>query len=187
MGRFYFRRESGLSKSTPCIYLAGKIDKNDWRHSVIPQLRRYEDCLEPIRMDDFIYVGPFYKSCGHGCFHTDGSHGILGRQQKYRRVAQLQVRNQCFEAVKNCDIFILYINNRDAFGSLVEVGWAQALGKRVVVIYAPGISTPNDNDFWFSSITAEKTVFDVEACGISKIIYEEISDLTIGNAAGCWE
>jgi len=176
-----------MNKLTPCIYLAGKIDKNDWRHSVIPQLSRYDDCLEHIDMDDFIYVGPFYKSCDHGCFHSDGSHGILGRQQKYRRVAQLQVRNQCYRAVMNCDIFFLYINHREAFGSLVEIGWAQAFNKKIVVIYAPGIASPYSNDYWFSSITAYRTVFDVEACDVSGIIYDVIGDLSLGNTSGCWE
>ena len=176
-----------MNKSTPRIYLAGKIDKNDWRHHIIPQLRRHEYCLEPIRMYGFIYVGPFYKSCDHGCFHTDGSHGILGRQQKHRRMAQLQVRNTCYEAVKNCDIFILYINSRDAFGSLVEVGWAQALGKKIVVIYAPGIATPNDNDFWFCSVGADRVVNEVNAVDIKRIIGEVIEDYQLAAISGCWE
>lgn len=171
----------------PRIYLAGKIDKNDWRHQVVPELRRHEEYLEVINTSDFIYVGPFFKSCDHGCFHTDGSHGLLGRNQKLRRLPLLQVRNTCFEAVKNCDIFFLYINHREAFGSLVEVGWAQAFNKKVVVIYAPGIAFPYSNDFWFSSITADRTVYGVDACDVKRIIYDVIGDLSLGSTSGCWE
>ena len=176
-----------MNKSTPCIYLAGKIDKSDWRHQVVPELRRHEAYLETIDTNEFIYVGPFFKSCDHGCFHTDGSHGLLGQNQKLRRLAQIQVRNACFEAVKNCDIFFLYINHPEAFGSLVEVGWAQAFNKKVVVIYAPGIASPYSNDYWFSSITADRTVYGVEACDVRRIIYDVIGDLSLGSASGCWE
>jgi hypothetical protein len=176
-----------MNKLTPCIYLAGKIDKSDWRHQVVPELRRHEAYLETIDTNEFIYVGPFFKSCDHGCFHTDGSHGLLGQNQKLRRLAQLQVRNSCFEAVRNCDIFFLYINHPEVFGSLVEVGWAQAFNKKVVVIYAPGIASPYSNDYWFSSITADRTLYDVEACNVRRIIYDVIGDLFLGNTSGCWE
>ncbi len=176
-----------MNKSIPRIYLAGKIDKSDWRHQVVPELRRHEAYLAPIGTNEFIYVGPFFKSCDHGCFHADGSHGFLGQNQKLRRLAQLQVRNACFEAVRNCDIFFLYINHREAFGSLVEIGWAQAFNKKVVVIYAPGIASPYSNDYWFSSITADRTVYGVEACDVRRIIYDVIGDLSLGNTSGCWE
>jgi len=176
-----------MSKLAPRLYLAGKIDRNDWRHRVVPELRRHEACLDPINTNDFVYVGPFFKSCDHGCFHTEGSHGLLSQNQKLRKIAQLQVWKACHEAVKNCDIFILYINHHEAFGSLVEVGWAQALEKPIVVIYAPGIAYPYNNDFWFSSIVATKVVFDVKAGDLRRIVDDVINDLSIGSSSGCWE
>jgi hypothetical protein len=74
----------------PTVYLAGKIGRNDWRHELVPELRGTVngDCLDPepvlfdptLRIDcgDFVYVGPFFVSCDHGCFHGPASHGAVG-------------------------------------------------------------------------------------------------------------
>jgi hypothetical protein len=171
----------------PQLYLAGKIDKDDWRHRLVPGLRRHEGCIEPIETQDFVYVGPFFKSCDHGCFHADSAHGLLGQFQKLRRLPQLHVRNTCFEGVSNCDIFILYMNHREAYGSLVELGWAQALGKKTVVMFAPGIAYLYNNDFWFGAITADRVVFDVDENDVKRIIYEVVGDCNLANASGCGE
>lgn len=66
------------------VYFAGKIDKNDWRHDILPGLRDsgypLGELKSPKELDreEFIYTGPFFMSCDHGCCHGENSHGILG-------------------------------------------------------------------------------------------------------------
>lgn len=70
-----------------CIYLAGKIGKNDWRHSIVNNLRGicgefYDGLPEhwPITIDGIAknkhYTGPYFIGCDHGCFHGPNTHGI---------------------------------------------------------------------------------------------------------------
>lgn len=61
------------------IYLAGKISKNCWRHELVPGLRNASDNTEKLEyaiLDRHTYVGPWFKACGHGCFHLPRSHGL---------------------------------------------------------------------------------------------------------------
>lgn len=72
------------------IYLAGKIAPGDWRHTLIPTLRRdsgdqYNSMIngESESWPVFInairgkhnYTGPYFIGCDHGCYHGDASHG----------------------------------------------------------------------------------------------------------------
>ena len=68
----------------PVVYLAGKIAKHDWREQIV-FLRDGVDAANPERdlfnpelaidCPDFIYGGPFFVSCDHGCGHGAGMHG----------------------------------------------------------------------------------------------------------------
>lgn len=82
------------------IYLAGKINKNCWRHSIVAGLGNASSPLPafvegvsefghgtqldlpewPVLKNAIFghhdYVGPYFRSCDHGCFHGDGRHGV---------------------------------------------------------------------------------------------------------------
>jgi hypothetical protein len=134
------------------IYLAGKIDKNDWRHSIVCGLRSHNISEGYLEADSFIYTGPYFQSCDHGCFHGGTSHGTMTHFQKQRTVAQQRTFNNCLSGVKDADLIIIYINSSDAYGTLVESGWVQILNKPHVVIFSPGIKTKNKNEFWFATM-----------------------------------
>lgn len=69
------------------IYLAGKVSKRCWRHKIVRDLRSADWENAPLRSavcvngEAFDYVGPFFVSCDHGCYHGDGTHGCLGDNQ----------------------------------------------------------------------------------------------------------
>jgi hypothetical protein len=79
---------SGVSDVDPKprrkLYLAGKVSKNCWRHSIVKNLRSADWDNSPLPSavvvggEQFDYVGPFFVSCDHGCYHGDGTHGCLG-------------------------------------------------------------------------------------------------------------
>lgn len=93
--------------TTKRIYLAGKIKKNGWRHDLVPGLRDAygidqwtgywrggrdnptampESWPELQMPNGLLYVGPFFVSDDHGCFHSDGRHGLndYGCGEAYR-------------------------------------------------------------------------------------------------------
>ena len=84
------------------VYLAGKIEKNCWRHDIALQLRGVSEItdyngnyyfgtptrrtkinhfkqteLDSISKNLFI-TGPFFLACDHGCYHRDSSLHALG-------------------------------------------------------------------------------------------------------------
>jgi len=62
----------------PRVYIAGKVAKLDFRHDLVPGLRDWRRENGSLECRDFIYVGPFFNSCDHGCMHGPGSHGVVG-------------------------------------------------------------------------------------------------------------
>lgn len=104
IGRQNYYRVSDVRKvlqsRAPRIYLAGKIAQNDWRHSVVPDLRNQfgsGECVQtvsgiaptrntgdwefgpdPIKCPGFVYTGPFFVADDHGCAHGPTSHGAVG-------------------------------------------------------------------------------------------------------------
>ena len=121
------------------IYFAGKIGKNDWRHSIVPNLRNAWGgwcCneadprrIEPIRFSVasavFDYVGPYFVGCDHGCFHGPQSHGTLDSDlrsdpySKHRRMAF----ELCLSWLRRSAVVFAHVDSGDAQGTFFELGW----------------------------------------------------------------
>src|SRR5581483_9440880 len=75
------------------------------------------------------YVGPFFLSCDHGCYHGPSSHGYgYGPDAQHRLVSGL-----CLGALHRADLIFAWIDSRDCYGTLVELGYAKSMGKRIVI------------------------------------------------------
>lgn len=142
------------------IYLAGKIAKNDWRHDLVPSLRWMSNqfgmpnesgdwnphpiwpCLtgELLGHD---YVGPYFQGDDHGCGHGPSTHGNAGHGDTgciQGGPSRWMVAQNCYAAIRSCDIFFAWLGDhgeaegvRTAYGTLVEIGYARALGKTIVI------------------------------------------------------
>jgi hypothetical protein len=123
----------------PRIYIAGKIQKNDFRHAIIPGLRDHNHSKGHLDCGRFLYVGPFFESCDHGCRHGGNTHGVLGIGCEPVRpgLTQRQVKERNTRALRASDALFAYIETGDAYGSLVEIGMAQALGIPTRVLFGP--------------------------------------------------
>ena len=167
-----------MNTIAPNVYLAGKVSKNCWRNTIV-DLRcaswNEPPCSEPLSENAFWpmlevvikekhvhakldYVGPYFVSCDHGCFHGDRSHGMMpSREDVCRDVlapavsdpvdTRSIVRRLCLDALRRADIVFAWIESLDAFGTLFELGYAASLGKRIV------IAAPYDLDlreWWFA-------------------------------------
>lgn len=167
----------------PKIYLAGKIRKNCWRHGIVSSLDRaidFHTCgdeppyewpvLSKAILGTFDYTGPFFIGCDHGCFHGDGSHGYSSTYDidsdgdgHLDYVASIgdpgKVVNLCLDAVRKCDTVFAWVDAEGAYGTAVELGYAKALGKEIVVA-----SNNWPVDMWFAKEMADVVIQSESAC-----------------------
>jgi hypothetical protein len=158
----------------PTVYLAGKIDKNDWRHKLVPGLRVHvwDDGL--IVTPDFDYSGPFFKSCDHGCNHGANAHGAIDRNDAGEsEFTQSDVVVGNMTALAAADLVFVYINAVDCYGTLFETGYAKKMGARIVILFAPEI--PHD-DFWYIAFQADAVYHEVCECRLEKILRNEVKE-----------
>lgn len=145
----------------PGIYLAGKIKKNCWRHRIVDGLRDHRFYSGPLMNDTFVYQGPFFVGCDHGCSHGDSTHGAMpedgwntctGADYLGRfNFRQLEVVNRCLNGIVKSDLVFAFIDSTDCFGTLFELGFARAHGIPTFVAFAAGVASADTNDMWFAS------------------------------------
>ena len=157
-----------IQKRRPVIYFAGKISQADWRNTIVGDAGVVNgscyinpedypaEIFDPSYTVDcgaFIYGGPYFISCDHACHHGPNSHGVneygvevhvgdtdafeqygMSREEIHRAVFDVN-----FERIKRADYVFAYLNELDAFGTLIEIGHAQAWGKQLVVGFGPKI------------------------------------------------
>lgn len=153
----------------PQLYIAGKIQKNCFRHVVIPQLRNHLWEDGPIKTPEFDYVGPFFVGCDHGCFHGPTTHGALGEDGIERRDSKQVIQN-CCDGVARCDVLFAYINAHECYGTVAEIEQALMLGKHVVLAFAPGLANETENEFWFVSLRANQVYFNAKEADLPGLL-----------------
>lgn len=156
---------------TPHVYLAGKIRKHCWRHGLVSGLRDHSWSDGVLPKVGFDYIGPFFVGCDHGCFHNKNSHGAVAIRGVNACPGRdihadfdgphVEVASLCLGAVTRADLLFCYIDSKDCYGTLVEIGYAIAHNVPVVIAFAPGIASVIDNDFWFACAKARWVIYDV--------------------------
>lgn len=146
----------------PKIYFAGKIGKGDWRTS-IAGTRGIQKIGEQIECENFIYNGPWFASCDHGCFHGKDSHGLGASgisleciPEERDALGAVNIKNGtntsslacgettnpydvfriCTNAVLSSDIIFAWIDAPDCFGTLYELGIARAAHVPIVAVFS---------------------------------------------------
>jgi len=159
-GSFYRFR-----KCPPSFYAIGKIAKNGWREQFASRNDMPNDWTQyldakPLQTHfGFVYTGPFFISCDHGCAHiTPESHATTScsewefRPSRVFRQSESQIRRSGFVLVW---AGIGEDSLDSAYGSLVEVGVAHALGKPILLAHDPKAEL---RPFWFALETASAVV-----------------------------
>jgi len=161
-GSFYRFR-----KCCPSFYAVGKIAKNGWREQFsVDMPNNWEEYVEaestPTHFD-FSYTGPFFIRCDHGCSHhpwdgistthaTTACTALEFRPSRVFRRSERQIQEAGF-------VLVWAGVGEDAlstaYGSLVEIGIAHALGKPILLAHHP---QANVRDFWFAVETASAVV-----------------------------
>lgn len=140
------RRGRPRNATIPHIYMAGKIEKNGWRHDLVPALRSINPGEGPHDCGSFVYRGPFFASCDHGCRHQPGAHGAAGERPCGEDITRASVfaRNQA--ALDGADLVWAYIDAPECYGTVCEIAYAFCRGIPVYLHFAPGI---DHNEFWY--------------------------------------
>jgi hypothetical protein len=159
----------------PRIYLAGKIGKNCWRHSLVPNLRGHLWANGDIVTRSFIYVGPFFASCNHCCTHQPGSHGAAGGCLVGPVFTRQDVFDSNDKALKSADLLFVYITATDCHGTLIEIGCAYRQNTRIVIAYAPGVDV-DDKELWYANKVADKVYRDVDVGSLPAILATEVQN-----------
>lgn len=159
------------------VYIAGRISKNDWRREIdaIVDPNAISDsegkdhllaCGFPIvdaEVDGFTYhcTGPFFVRCDHGCAHGRNSHGVDASNASgclsgssysdskghARASARCATVHACLSAIDRSDLVFAWLTE-GAYGTMLEIGYALAKNKQVVVA---GPATEWDSDLWFAA------------------------------------
>jgi len=149
------------------IYLAGKISKNCWRHLLVKNLRNeflggcgesmtdFHWPIMPNAMGDGLhYCGPYFVSCDHGCFHSNGAtHGAVASYENmshdetcYADQAYRNAFGRCLDSIENADCVFCWIDSNDCFGTIAEIGYAKAMGKFICIAFSDVFDA---DEFWF--------------------------------------
>lgn len=145
-----------VSENYVRVYLAGKISKNCWRHTLVTGLRgAHEDvCTTPQtpECEAFIYTGPFFVACDHACSHGPTTHGAGddGCGSVDAPTRDEVFRRNC-AAIESADIVIAYIDTYDCIGTVWEIAYAQDRGIPTYLVFAPEIDA---KEFWVPRMRA---------------------------------
>ncbi len=142
------------------IYLAGKVSHTCWRHRVVEGLRGvgepFPDVMEGA-IHGHHYTGPFFEGDDHGSYHGKTQHGVLpaGIPTAGLSGERLKVARRALRGIDTCNLFFAWIDARDCYGTLFEIGYAAAIGKRVYIGVAEGFDA---REFWFSLTLATNVI-----------------------------
>lgn len=137
--------------SLPVVYLAGKMNGgnlaeqkqglSDWRWPLIGEelFRDNEDFWPNVSMSGFQYAGPFYGEWkAHASLQGADQHGV-GADRVFGCGGrdQSEVVKFCLNAINGSDIVFAWLSTNDAHGTLMEIAWACAKQKNVILVTPP--------------------------------------------------
>jgi hypothetical protein len=159
------------------VYLAGKIRQNGWREGICGyrcggHTDSHELYGDLVINRNLTVTGPFFISCDHGCYHGNGSHGVgawegdpddptfykHGVPSEWPGCSELGLERSnvvtlCKKQIDEAEIVFVYIDCRDCFGTLAEIGYAHAKGKTIIIKFK---NDDLERDMWFISKMQQK-------------------------------
>ena len=93
----------------------------------------------------FMYSGPWKAQETHDGHMLEATSAVLDRARNAAYRGALQ-------GISRADVVVAYLEDLQAYGTLVEIGYARAAGKRVIVITSPALHKPPLNNSWSSGL-----------------------------------
>lgn len=141
MKRIYFAGKFKKSKKYTALE---QILKNDYRAKILKNKTHMAYYIPDLKINDrYIYSGPFYcEQNEKGETSTTNCDIVLHTE---------------FNQVKNCDIFVCIFNTNCSIGSVVELGWALNMHKKIFILYRKIPSVHEiPSEYWFAIADAQK-------------------------------
>ena len=142
----------------PVIYFAGRMDGSkdgiDWRNAVEGFAGLYTVNAEfgTINCDMAVDCGAFWYSGPFAIDHTGGhSSGHTSCRKEHREIWDIDK----FQ-IERADLILAYIDDNQAFGTLVEIGYASALGKPIALGFSERMSRQDYSELWLCRMAAAK-------------------------------
>jgi hypothetical protein len=151
-------REGAWSAENHGVGAVGGTSGNDEDWQVVGGIVRVPDG------PSLAYSGPYWRSLGrfggHGNLAVDAAglhaNGDIGAEDHHGSTAVVRPRELAVtirEAILRADLVFAWIASRETFGTLVEVGFAAASG-RLVVVAAPRF----DRELWLAGAFAHRFI-----------------------------
>jgi hypothetical protein len=124
----------------PRVYLAGKMkEAHEWRgdaavcerdnrNGAASDVDDWHPRLAKMSGATFLHVGPFSLSDDHGAAHCESAVHMAESGNGGGPNSPDQVLAACRDKISRSCLFCAHLNTADAFGTLVEIGYAAALG-----------------------------------------------------------
>jgi len=133
------------------IYFAGKFNLlnnnsltleerlvNDFRSKLLGDSKLLTYYQKDLKIDDnYQYLGPFYcEQASFGDYTSTDCNVVLKSE---------------IEAVKNADIYVAVFGEKFSVGTIVELGWALNMNKKIVIFYREEESNYQiKSEYWFA-------------------------------------
>ena len=152
----YLAGRVGVKVTLPSSkWVAGRGRSGDWRFDLVDCYSWDEVSQISIKLaPKWSYVGPFFLECECGmCNHCKSDcrenphRGCNACESWGTKVQQSHIFNKSLQGIKRADLVIAYAGDdfAEAHGTHVELGYAKALNKKVIIL---DDMTDND-DLWF--------------------------------------
>jgi hypothetical protein len=139
----------------PRVYFAGKIFRRDWRCEILHDSRAggvdFTEVFNPeltVDREDFVYGGPFFVSCDHGCAHGPGNHAVKEGCTEEGDHLRSKVWKANLQRIRRAEILFAYVNEVDCFGTMVEIGIAAQRKIPMGVAFGPSITDQQYKELW---------------------------------------
>lgn len=139
------------------IYFAGKFNldnnkeksleqrlTNDYRAKILNDSKKLTYATNNLKLNNgYIYNGPFYcETASNGDFTSTDCNEVL---------------NSEYDAVNKSDIYFAVFDQSFSVGTIVELGWAIAMNKQIVIFYKEEESNYDiKSEYWFAIANALK-------------------------------
>lgn len=151
------------------VYLAGKFNRvKDWRAEIMPRWKAGtgagSDAFpatvpHPDGVREMKYAGPFWRDLGHGTGgkgpHLQADTDVNGHGYgPYRVEDPAEVVGACLAGIGKSDLFFAWIDSREAWGTVAEIGFAHACHDLITVVAMPR----DDRELWFPCRMASRFI-----------------------------
>lgn len=151
------------------VYMAGRMEglaqawrPSEGRSSYVFGHERVPDVYTVVGGKAVKYTGPFWGDARkHSVAHSIDF-------VMYDEDAQRDVFNRSMAGIDAADIVLCMIEDRECYGTLVEIGYARAKGKKVFIAYvfedgSKDAYDLNSEDLWFSEAASTKSKYFMSA------------------------